>query len=124
MKLAITIELAAMAMLPAIPVVDPYQDAIDGLMQASHRHMELTYVCREITGLSRYRDALAAAENAVRATGMSAEAAMSVVAEMAWDIETTSSRQPPPGLNDCTTGVVRTKQELLRWWARLHRAQQ
>ena len=124
MKLAITIELAAMAMLPAIPVADPYQDAVDGLMQASRSYIELTYVCREITGLSRYRDALAAAENAVRATGMPTAAAISMVTKMARDIEAAASGQPSPSLNDCAIGVVRTKQELLGWWARLRRMQQ
>lgn len=102
---------------------DTYQEAMDGLVQASYRHMELTYACREITGLSRYRSALVAAQNVVRATGMPTDIAISTVNKMA------SSIKAAPGVfeigfSDCTIGVSRTKQELLNWRTKLRSSQQ
>ncbi|MBP1886510.1 hypothetical protein [Sinorhizobium mexicanum] len=110
---------------PAIPALaDPYQEAVDGLMRASFRHMEQTYICRGLTGLSRYQDALVAAENAVRLTGVPTDLAMSTVAKMASNIETAPQRVRQPSLSDCAVGVTRTKQELLGWGAKFRRAQE
>ena len=124
MRLTMTIAVAAVAMLPCSAFADSYQAAINGLMRASYRHLELTYDCRDVLGLSRYREARVAAENAVRATGMPTDVAMSAVAKMASRVEAGASRKARPGLNDCTAGVARTKRELLNWRVKFRRSQQ
>ncbi|WP_018236822.1 hypothetical protein [Ensifer sp. BR816] len=117
--------MAVLAVLaPAIPALaDPYQEAVNGLMRASFRHMEQTYVCRNLTGLSRYKDALVAAENSVRLTGVPTDVAMATVAKMAASVETAPQRLHP-SLSDCAAGVARTKQELLDWGAKFRRSQE
>ena len=107
-----------------LALADPYQDAINGLLGASYKHLELTYACRNVTGLSHYRNAYAAAENAVRATGMPTDAAMSAVAEMTSRIEAAPSTKPGLLLNECTAGIARTKEELLQWWGKFRLSQQ
>jgi hypothetical protein len=109
----------------AAPVwAEPYQDAIHGLMRASYRHMDLAYACRDLVGISRYREARVAAENAARATGMPTDVAMSAVDKMAAHIHATPGKGSHPGLNDCSTGLMRTKREVLAWRAKLRGSQQ
>ncbi len=90
--------------------------------EAPSRIPHLTYVCREITGLSRYRNAFVAAQNAIRATGMPTDIAMSTAVKMVSNIEAAPAA-PDPGFSDCTIGVTRTKQELLDWGAKFRRSQ-
>jgi hypothetical protein len=122
MRLTMVGVAAVMFATPAL--ADSYQDAINGLMQASYRHMALTYACREVTGLSQYRDARVAAENAARATGMPTDVAMSAVEKVATRIRTVSAEGPRLSVNTCTAGVARTKQELLGWRSKFRRLQQ
>ncbi|WP_144083753.1 hypothetical protein [Rhizobium leguminosarum] len=124
MRLTMVIGGLAAVMLAAPASADSYQDAINGLMQASYRHMALTYACREVTGLSQYRDARVAAENAARATGMPTDVAMSAVAKIATRIRIVSAESPRLSANTCTTGIARTKQELLGWRTKFRRLQQ
>ncbi|RVG05303.1 hypothetical protein CN230_26940 [Sinorhizobium meliloti] len=122
MKSTMFMGILAVSMIVGSARADSYHEAIDGLMRASYRHMELTYVCREITGLSRYRNAFVAAQNAIRATGMPTDIAMSTAVKMVSNIEAAPAA-PDPGFSDCTIGVTRTKQELLDWGAKFRRSQ-
>ncbi|WP_028748293.1 hypothetical protein [Rhizobium mesoamericanum] len=124
MRLTMVIGGLAAVMFATPASADSYQDAIDGLMRASYRHMALTYACRDVTGPSQYRDARVAAENAARATGMPTDVAMRAVEKMAIRIRAVPAENPRPSLNGCTAGVSRTKQELLGWRAKFRRSQQ
>ena len=124
MRLTMVIGGLAAVMFAAPALADSYQDAINGLIRASYRHMALTYACRDVIGLSQYSDARVAAENAARATGMPTDVAMSAVEKMATRIRTVSSESPRPSVNGCTAGVARTKQELLGWRAKFRHSQQ
>ncbi|MBY5605740.1 hypothetical protein HFO50_32235 [Rhizobium leguminosarum] len=124
MKAMITTVVAAVAMLPSFASADSYQVAIDGMMRASYRHMELTYACRHVTGPSQFSNARVAADNAVRATGIPTDMAMATVEKMASIITAAPERKARPSLTECTTGVARTKQELLRWRRQFRRSQQ
>jgi hypothetical protein len=112
------------AMLAAPAWADPYQDTIDGLMWASNQHLAMTYACRRVTGISQYRDARVVAENAARATGMPTDVAMQAVEKMTFRIKSAAVKHPQPQLTDCTTGVSRTKKEVLIWRAKFRSTQQ
>nr|WP_200991901.1 hypothetical protein [Rhizobium rhizogenes]QCL10591.1 hypothetical protein pC6.5d_698 [Rhizobium rhizogenes] len=114
----------AAAMCGTAAWADPYLEAIHGLMRASYQHLALTYACRDVTGMSQYREARVAAENAARATGMPTGVAMQTVEKMTARILATPVKNPHPSLNDCATGVTRTKQKLLAWRAKFRSAQQ
>ncbi|WP_454851992.1 hypothetical protein [Rhizobium binxianense] len=57
MKPTTVLGILGAAFLAAPALADPCQDAIGGLMRASYRHLALTYACRDISGISHYRDA-------------------------------------------------------------------
>ncbi|NKQ72900.1 hypothetical protein C3Y89_21550 [Rhizobium sp. UPM1132] len=115
--------MVAVAILPGFALADSYQAAIDGLTRASYRHMELTYACRHVTGPSHFSNARVAADNAVRATGMPTDMAMTTVDKMVSRIRSAPALKARPSLTDCTTGIAQTKQELLHWRAKFRRLQ-
>ena len=121
-RMMIGILATAILALPA--VAEPYQKTIDGLMRASYRYMELTYACRHVNGLAQYRNAEVAAENAVRATGMPTDVAMSTVARMASRIRAASSSGASADLHVCTVDIVQAKRQLLDARAKFRRSQQ
>lgn len=100
-----------------------YKDAVNGLMQASYRHMAITFACRHATGASWYREAVVAAETTVRATGVPTDLAIATVARMTSRIEVATKTEPRENLVACFSGVASAKQEVRKWREEVLRSQ-
>jgi hypothetical protein len=117
-----TILILAVALVAAPAWAQPYQKAIDGLVQASYRYLEITHECRELTGITSFQQAWATAENSARATGIATDKRMLAV-ERITRLESSPAADNQRGLRGCTTAVNLTKQDVLTWRTKLDKAQ-
>jgi hypothetical protein len=118
-----TILMLAAALVAAPAWAEPYQKAIDGLVQASYRYLAITHECRGLIGITSFQQARATAENSARATGMATDQVMLAVERMVTRLVSSPAADNQRGLHGCTTAVNRAKQDVLTWRTTLDKAQ-
>lgn len=112
--------LGELALSPSMAFAGQYERAVSSLAQASYAYIKVAYACRDILGSARYQEARIAVENAMRATGVPTNVAMSAAARITSGAKSSTSPRKKGDLSRCVVDYFETKRRMVGWRAKVN----